>query len=100
MKIILTTCPKEESEEMMKKILESKLAACIVEIKDCNSTFWWKSKIDEARENLLIIKTKKKLVNKLFKKIKDIHPYKVPFIVTLDVEKVNKEYFEWLKNII
>jgi periplasmic divalent cation tolerance protein len=100
MKIILTTYPKKKSKEMMKKILESKLAGCIVEIKDCNSKFWWKNKIDKAKENLLIIKTKRGLVNKLFKKIKDLHPYEVPFIAVVDIERVNKEYFEWLKNVI
>jgi len=39
------------------------------------------------------------LVKKLFKKIKEIHPYEVPEIVEIKVEKVYDKYLEWLRDV-
>jgi periplasmic divalent cation tolerance protein len=79
-------------------ILKLKLAGCASKL-NVDSKFWWKDKIDEEKECLIIFKTRKELVQKLFAKIKEIHPYDVPEIVEIKVKKVNKEYLEWLKNV-
>lgn len=82
---------------LMDKILKLKLAACVSKI-NMDSKFWWEGKIDEEKECLIIFKTRKELVKKLFEKIKEIHPYEVPEIIEIKVEKVYNKYFEWLKN--
>ena len=81
----------------MDEILKLKLAACASKI-NIDSKFWWEGKIKKEMECLIIFKTRKELVKKLFKKIKEIHPYEVPEIIEIKVEKVYKKYFEWLKN--
>jgi periplasmic divalent cation tolerance protein len=48
---------------------------------------------------LIIFKTREELVEKLFKKIKEIHPYEAPEIIEIKVEKVNDEYLKWLKSL-
>ncbi len=53
----------------------------------------------EEMESLIIFKTKKELVKELFKKIKELHPYEVPFIGEIEVKKVNEEYMKWLKKV-
>jgi len=83
---------------LIDEILKLKLAACASKI-DVDSKFWWKRKIDEEKECLIIFKTRKELVKKLFKKIKEIHPYEVPEIVEIKVEKVYDKYLEWLKDV-
>jgi len=99
MRIVLTTCPINESEKIREKILEEKLAACVLSIPMNESKFLWKGKIDSEKENLLVFKTRKNLVDKLFKKLKEIHPYDTPFIAEINVEKVDKEYEEWLNEV-
>ena len=98
MRLVLTTCPINKSQMLMDKLLKLKLTACASKI-DVDSKFWWKGKIDEEKECLIIFKTRKGLVEKLFKKIKEIHPYDVPEIVEIKVEKVNDKYLEWLKDV-
>jgi len=99
MRIVLTTCPINKSKRMIDEVLKSRLAACANEIKLLRSRFWWKRKIDEERESLIMFKTRKELVQKLFKKIREIHPYEVPEIVELKVGKVDNKYLKWLKNV-
>lgn len=99
MRIVLTTCPKNESEKLRQKILEEKLAGCVLSIKIEKSKSWWKGKINSEKENLLLFKTRDDLVHKLFKRIKQLHSYDVPFIAEIDVEKVNEEYEKWLNEV-
>ena len=82
----------------MDKILKLKLAACASKI-NIDSKFWWKGKIDEEKECLIIFKTREELIRKLFEKIKEIHPYEVPEIIEVKVEKVYDKYLEWLKDV-
>jgi len=97
MRLVLTTCPVNKSQMLVDEILKLKLVACASKI-DVKSKFWWKGKMNEEKECLIIFKTRKELVKKLFKKIKEIHPYEVPEIVEIKVEKVYDKYLEWLKD--
>jgi len=99
MRLILTTCPVNKSKKLVDKILKSKLAGCALNISLSESKFWWKGKISREKETLIIFKTTDVLVNKLFKKIKELHPYKVPFIGEVEIKKVNEDYEKWLKEV-
>jgi periplasmic divalent cation tolerance protein len=96
MRLVITTCSTNKSKELINEILKSRLAGCANRT-EVNSKFWWKGKIDEEKESLIIFKTKEELVGKLFNKIKEIHPYEVPEIIEIKVEKVNDAYLKWLK---
>ncbi|MDI6825606.1 MAG: divalent-cation tolerance protein CutA [Candidatus Aenigmarchaeota archaeon] len=99
MRLVLTTCPIDKSQKLIEEILKSKLAGCVLDVLLSKSKFWWKGKIDEEKETLIIFKTRDELVEKLFKKIKELHPYDVPFIGEIEVKRVNEEYLEWLKEV-
>ncbi len=99
MRLVLTTCPVKKSKKLVEEILKSRLAGCVLDVCLSKSKFWWKGKIDEEKETLIIFKTRKELVDKLFKKIKELHPYEVPFIGELEVKRVNEEYMKWLKEV-
>lgn len=94
MQMVLTTLTKEKAKEIKKDVLEQKLAVCVLEL-DSNSMFLWKGKIQEEKEVLLVFKTKNELTKRLIKRLKQIHPYDIPFIGILNV-KANEEYLAWV----
>src|ERR1035437_3596246 len=94
----ITTKNKPEAKKIGKVLLQERLAACINIFDGMSSMYWWKEKIEEANENVLIAKTTKKLFSKLSKKVKSIHSYSVPCILQLEVKDGNKEYVKWLKS--
>ncbi len=97
--IILCACRKgREAKRITEKLLKAKLVACVSIIK-IKSAYWWKNKITRNDEALMIIKTRKNLVNKTMKAIKRIHSYQIPEIIEIDAGKVNKEYIEWMKKV-
>ena len=98
MRLVITTCPVNESKKLIDEVLKSKLASCANRT-EVESKFWWKGKINEERESLIIFKTREELVERLFKKIKEMHPYEVPEIIEIKVEKVDDKYLKWLKDV-
>lgn len=94
--VFVTVSSKEEAEKIAKGVLEEKLAACVNIIDTVHSHFWWQGKIDNAKEALLIIKTKKTLINKLIRKVKSIHSYELPEIIALPIIYGSKEYLDWV----
>ena len=87
---------KTEAKKIGKVLLQEKLAACANIFDNMESMYWWKGKIQNDKETVLIAKTTKKLFPKLSKKVRSIHSYSVPCILQLEVKDGNKEYVDWL----
>lgn len=97
--MVLCTCPTAESAEIVaKSIIENKLAACVNIIKEVNSIFIWKEKLDNTNETLLIIKTTDGKFENMRQEILQIHPYDCPEIIAIPIVKGHNEYLEWLKD--
>ena len=93
-----------DSHKTMKLIantlLNKKLAACVNMIPRMRSKYVVHGRITESREVILLIKTTKKLENKVYKTIKDLHNYEIPEISTIQTSKVDKNYENWLKDFV
>jgi len=95
--VFVTVPDSKTAKKISKALLLKRLCACVNIIKDIQSFFWWQDRIDEAKEHLLIIKTKKALFAELEKEVISLHPYAVPEIIALDLVNVSKKYAAWLK---
>ncbi|MCM8833535.1 MAG: divalent-cation tolerance protein CutA [Candidatus Omnitrophica bacterium] len=94
---ILTTVPdKETGQKIIKILLEEKLSLCCQIIGPIESQYWWQGKIEKGEEYLIFIKAKKQNYKKIEKKIKENHPYKVPEIISFEINQISKEYKEYL----
>jgi len=94
--VLVTAGNKKEAENIASGLVKEKLAACINIIGGVYSLFRWGGKIDSANEALMLIKTRKTLLNKLIKKVKSLHSYDVPEIICLPIISGEKKYLEWL----
>lgn len=95
--IIYTTVKKKkDAERISKMIVKEKLSACINIIPRITSVYNWKGKTVSEREYLLIIKTRKSLVDVLEKRIHYLHPYELPEFITINTEKGSMKYIKWL----
>lgn len=96
--VFITTQDKKEAEDIACRLVGAKLAACVNIVSSVKSIFWWKDKIDSSSEALLIVKTRKSLLNKLIKKVKKLHTYDTPEIIALPIVGGSKEYLNWLND--
>ncbi len=94
--IVQTTCgTKEEAKKIAKILIEKKLAAC-VQMSEIESFYMWEENFCNDNEILLNIKTKKENFKKIKSKIKELHSYDVPEIISVNIENVSKDYKKFI----
>lgn len=91
-----TTETKEDARKIAHSIVKKRLAACVQIIGPITSVYWWKDKIEEAEEWLCVVKSSQSLHPKLEKAIQELHPYEIPEIISIPIDKGSKGYMEWL----
>jgi len=94
--VYITAPTKKEAKKIAEVLVFEKLAACC-NIFKIDSIYRWKGKIEKNGEYGIFAKTKKSLVEKIIKKVKEIHSYSVPCIISFDIEKGNKDFLNWIE---
>jgi len=94
--ILITTKDKKEADKIARALLKHKLAACVNILPSVKSFFWWQGKIEQAKEALLIVKSKKEKFGKIVKLVKSVHSYAVPEIIAIPIASGFKPYLDWI----
>ncbi len=100
MVLIYITCKNtDEAKKIGKLIIERHLAAC-VNIWPMESIYFWQGKLTENNETALIVKTHEPKIADIEALILQNHSYATPFIGSIDVRRLNREYKEWMSTVI
>ncbi len=94
--VFCTISDEERAAEIARSLVNLKLAPCANIVPRVRSIYTWKSVIYDEGESLIIIKTRKSLVDLLKKKIKELHPYEVPEIIAFPVTDGHQPYLDWV----
>ena len=94
--IYITAGSLDEAKAIGKALVSERLVACVNIIENMNSIYWWKDEIQDEREVVIIAKTKTKRVSDVVDKVKSIHSYDCPCIVSLPVLGGNKDFLDWI----
>ncbi|OLS15285.1 MAG: CutA1 divalent ion tolerance protein [Promethearchaeota archaeon CR_4] len=95
--VYFVTSPNMETSKKLASVLVGeKIAACVNIIPSITSVYWWKEKIEESNENLLIIKTVRANQDKLKEAIRKKHPYDTPECVGFPIQDGLEKYLEWI----
>ena len=96
--VVLVTCSSEEEAlKIAGALVEERLAACANLIAPVRSIYRWEGKIWDEKEWLLIIKTQSQRFEELEKKVKSLHSYSVPEIISLPINEGSLSYLNWIK---
>jgi periplasmic divalent cation tolerance protein len=93
--VIWSTVPPARSSDIAERMLEKNLVAC-VSILPVRSRYRWKGEPCNDEEHLLIMKTRRTLVEKVIRALRAIHPYEVPEIIVLPVVAGHPPYAGWV----
>ena len=95
--VVFSTVPSaKEASRIAKLLVQNHLAACVNLVPGIRSYFWWNGKVDQCREVLLVIKTRKQKFRMLEKWLKKNHPYQIPEIIALPIERGCRKYLAWI----
>jgi periplasmic divalent cation tolerance protein len=98
-RLLYATCATEdEARTIAEALVEARFAACCNLIPGMTSLYRWQGKIEQARECVLIVKTRADLVDRATDMIKMKHSYTVPCVLPIYVpEGGNSDYLAWLR---
>ena len=95
--ILVTAGSKEEGKKIAESLVNHHLAACANIVPSIKSIFFWEGKTDQATEVLLIIKSRRHLLDKIIEHVKKIHSYTVPEIIALPLIGGSEDYLKWIE---
>ncbi len=85
----------DEATAIGRRLVEEKLVACANAF-PATSMFWWKQRIYQGCEGILILKTTSALAKTVEKRIRKLHSYNLPAILKFRVE-ANTDFERWVK---
>ncbi len=95
--VLITTPGRKASEKLSKGLVRNKLAACVSRVPGLTSRYWWKGKVNTAREELLLVKTASSRLKPLLRWVRENHPYTISEILALPVAVGNPPYLKWIE---
>jgi periplasmic divalent cation tolerance protein len=99
--LILCTCPDKDTAKKLAYLLVSKkLAACVNILPGVTSVYSWEGEIESVQEQLLLIKSNKENYQTLETMLFKHHPYEVPEIIAVPIERGLPEYLDWISTCL
>jgi periplasmic divalent cation tolerance protein len=99
--LILCTCPdKDTAKKLARLLVEKKLAACVNILPGLTSIYSWEGQIESVQEHLLLIKSTKEHYQSIELTLFKHHPYEVPEIIAVPIERGLPEYLDWIDSCL
>ncbi len=99
--IVFSTFPDVETARRIGTLLvEQKLAACVNLVPQIESIYRWQGAIETGSEVLALIKSTTWKYQLLEAKIRELHPYEVPEIVSIRIESGHAPYLNWIEQSV
>lgn len=95
--LVFCACPDNDTAmEVANALVEKQLAACVSLLPEVLSVYPWKGKVESSEETILLIKTRKERYSDMEKAILAVHPYELPEIIAVPVERGLADYLSWV----
>ena len=94
--VYMTAGSKDEARKIGKELVTSKLAACVNILDNMNSFYRWEGEVQDDTEVVMIAKTTEARVPQLIEKVKSLHSYDCPCIVSIPVAGGNPAFLDWI----
>ena len=98
-KILLTlsTFPDAETARRIStQLVTEKFAACANVLPGVESIYRWKEKIESGNETLVFFKVSEERQQAFQDKLRSLHPYEVPEIISFSIDSGLPEYLRWV----
>ena len=94
--VLCTVGSSEEAQRIASAVVERRLVACVNVVPGVVSIYRWKGEIHRDGEWLLLMKTTAARFEALREALVELHPYEVPEIIELPIERGHAPYLDWI----
>lgn len=95
--LVLTNLPdRAAAERLADALIEKRIAACVNILAPCRSVYRWKGAVQHDEEYPVLIKTTSERYPALETAIRAAHPYELPEIIAVPIERGLLGYLAWV----
>ena len=95
--IYITAANREEAVKIGRTLVKSRLCACAsILAGNTTSIYWWEGAVAEEDEVSMLLKTREDLVGQVVEKVREIHSYDCPCVVSLPISGGNPAFLDWI----
>jgi len=95
--LVLTNLPdRAAAEKLADTLIQKRVAACVNILAPCRSVYRWNGAVQHDEEHPVLIKTTRESYAALEAAIREAHPYELPEIVAVPIERGLPAYLDWV----
>lgn len=96
MRIVFVTCPPGRGADLLRTLVEERLVAGGNIVPQVRSIYRWKEKVCDEAEEAIWMETADSRVEAMMARLKELHPYEVPKILTFEPREGPPSYLAWV----
>jgi periplasmic divalent cation tolerance protein len=95
--VITTVASRDDARRIAKALVERRLVAC-AQISEIESLYHWDGALQDDPEFRLQLKTVDAQYDAVAQAIRELHPYDLPAIYALPVDRIDASYEQWVRD--
>lgn len=96
--VYFTAASREDVLRIGRTLVEYRLAACINVLGEITSIYRWDGAIQESTEVAALAKTSSDKVSQVIDRVKALHPYSCPCVISWPIAGGNPAFLEWIED--
>jgi len=95
--LVITNLPdRAAAEKLADALIAKQVAACVNILAPCRSVYRWRDAVQHDEEHPVLIKTTRERYGALEAAIREAHPYELPEIIAVPIERGLPAYLDWI----
>ena len=96
--VYMTATDREEALRIGRVLVDERLAACVNVLDNMTSVYRWEGQVRQEGEAVLVGKTRAELVDALTERVRALHSYDCPCVVSWPIAAGNPAYLNWIRD--
>lgn len=97
--VTLVTCKDaRQARKIAEALVRERLAACVNILPGVTSIYTWQGKMERSSECLLVVKSRAALAARTAARVRELHTYSVPEVITLPIVSGDPAYLRWVRD--
>ena len=97
LQVLLSTAPDRDTAlAIARTVVAERLAACVNLVPQVSSVYRWQGEVEESVEVLMVAKTRADRSEALCARVGELHPYDVPELIALPIDRGSAAYLAWV----
>lgn len=94
--VYITASNRDEALAIGRTLVSERLIACANVLEGMTSVYEWKGELNEDDEAVLIAKTRQELTDRVVARVRELHSYECPCVVSWPITAANPDYLAWI----